>query len=356
MKYKKQVFEDFLNGFSSKVVVLVVMLCTLNSCQSQTPSKQGPKLNGISLVASRDLISSDHIQPIVEVNANAVAVMPFAFMDSLSSPDLKFNNERQWQGERLDGVRKTTNLLHEKGLKVMVKPQIWIRRGEFTGNIKMTSEEDWVKFEAGYKEFIMLYAKMAAEENVEIICLGTELYEFANERSAFWKELIAEIRTFYKGELTYAENWDKVDNVQFWNELDLIGVDAYFPLHEDRSPSLEQLREAWKPHKEQLKKLSSKNAKQIVFTEYGYRNTDYAAKQPWDSSREITSVNDQLQADALLALYQEFWKEDWFAGGFLWKWFHDIDRVGRMENNQFTPQNKPALETVRSFYGEVLRN
>jgi len=356
MKYSKSFFGEILKCFRSRAVLLLIILLTFSSCQSQSSDKGREKLNGISLVASRDLISIDHIQPILEVNANAVAVMPFAFMDSLSSPDLKFNNERQWQGERLDGIRKTTQLLHQKGLSVMVKPQIWVRRGEFTGNIKMISEEDWGIFEANYKEYILLYAKMAAEEKVEILCLGTELYEFANKRTDFWKELITEIRTFYNGELTYAENWDKVDNIKFWGDLDLIGVDAYFPLHQDRSPSLEQLRIAWKPHKEQLKNLSTKYSKQILFTEYGYRNTDYAVKQPWDSSRENTSVNNKLQSDALLALYQEFWMEDWFSGGFLWKWFHDIDSSGRMDNNQFTPQNKPALETVRTFYGEILRN
>ena len=329
------------------------LLMAITSCQGQ---KAQDKINGISLVASREQITSSHIQPIIDVNANAVAVMPFAFMESLSSPNLKFNTDGQWQGERLEGVRKTAQLLHAQGLKVMVKPQIWIWKGEFTGHIKMNSEEDWKKFETNYQEFIMLYAKMAAEENVETFCLGTELYEFANERTKFWKHLISEVRKIYKGELTYAENWDKVDKVGFWKELDMIGVDAYFPLHDGRSPNMEELRASWKPHKIQLKVLAAKENKQILFTEYGYRNTDYATKQPWDASRAETSVNNELQSDALMALYEEFWREDWFAGGFLWKWFHDNERAGGLQNNQFTPQNKPAIDVVKGFYGEMLRN
>jgi len=331
-------------------------ICVIGLSSSLALAQPSEKIDGVSFVSSHESITDSHIQPIRSINANWTALSPFAFMASLDNPEVRFNIDRQWRGERVDGIMEMCNTFKKNGIKIMLKPQIWIRRGEFTGQIMMKTDADWQAFEKNYTDFILTYAKVAEEQKIELFSIGTELASFAKVRPDYWAELIKKVRAVYKGKLTYAENWDKVDNVQFWSELDLIGVDAYFPLHEDRSPSLEQLREAWKPHKEQLKKLSSKNAKQIVFTEYGYRNTDYAAKQPWDSSREITSVNDKLQADALLALYQEFWKEDWFAGGFLWKWFHDIDRVGRMENNQFTPQNKPALETVRSFYGEILRN
>lgn len=339
--------------YNSRFSFLIILLSVITSCQGQ---KSEVKLNGISLVASREAVLESHIRPILDVNANAVAVMPFAFMESLSSPNLKFNTERQWQGERLDGARKTTQLLHSQGLKVMMKPQIWIRRGEFTGNIKMNSEEDWKKFEASYEEFIMLYAKMAAEENVELLCLGTELFEFANERTAFWEQLIIKIRRIYKGKLTYAENWDKVDRVTFWNKLDFIGVDAYFPLSEGKSPSIEELRKSWKPHKIQLENLSTKVGKKVLFTEYGYRNTNYATRQPWDSSREEISMNYELQSNALSALYQEFWREEWFSGGFLWKWFHNHEKAGGMDDNQFTPQNKPALNVVKGFYGEMIKS
>ena len=244
---------------------LILLLFIITSCQGQ---KTKDKFNGISLVASREPVSASHITPIKDVNANAVAVMPYAFMGSISSPDLRFNVERQWQGERLDGIRETTKLLHSQGLKVMVKPHIWIGNGAFTGNIMMSSEEDWKKFEANYEKYIMLYAQMAADENTELLCIGTELYEFANERTEFWEQLIVKVRKIYKGKLTYAENWDKVEKVKFWNQLDFIGVDAYFPLSEGKSPKIEELRISWKPHKTQLKELSIKYDKKILFTEY----------------------------------------------------------------------------------------
>ncbi len=56
------------------------------------------------------------------------------------------------------------------------------------------------------------------------------------------------------------------------------------------------------------------------------------------------------QSVALEVLYDEFWQEDWFAGGFLWKWFHNHELAGGENNDRFTPQNKPAESLVRDFY------
>ena len=330
---------------------LILLLILLSSCQDQVAKE---KINGVSLVASREAINLTNIKPILNVNANTVAVMPFAFMENLQSPDLKFNIERQWRGEKLDGVRETVRLLKKDSLKVMLKPQIWIWKGEFTGYIKMNSEADWKKFEQNYRDFILLYAQLAEEEKLEILAIGTELFGFVNERPDFWRELILEVRKIYKGKLTYSENWDKADRVPFWKELDFIGVNAYFPLNEESSPNLQQLKDGWKLHKSGLANLSRTSGRQVLFTEYGYRNINFATKSPWDSSREIKGTNNELQANALTALYEEFWAEDWFAGGFLWKWHQDHEQSGGMENNQFTPQNKPAEKVVKDFYGSVI--
>lgn len=348
-----KILNSFSRMNSTGSYFAIVLLILLSSCLDRVAKE---KINGVSLVASREAISISDIKPILNVNANTVAVMPFAFMENLQSPDLKFNMDRQWWGERLEGVRETVQLLHKDSLEVMLKPQIWIWRGEFTGDIKMNSEADWKKFEENYRDFIILYAQLAEEEKVGILAIGTELFEFVNERPDFWRELIPEIRKFYKGKLTYSENWDKADRVPFWKELDFIGVNAYFPLTEESSPNLQQLKDGWKIHKAGLANLSKTSGRQVLFTEYGYRNINFAAKTPWDSSRELKGINNELQANALTAIYEEFWEENWFAGGFLWKWYQDHDQSGGIENNQFTPQNKPAEKVVRDFYGSLILN
>ena len=78
---------------------------------------------------------------------------------------------------------------------------------------------------------------------------------------------------------------------------------------------------------------------------------DYAGKEPWITTRGGANVNLEAQANATQAVFETFWEEDWFAGGFVWKWFIYHERSGGIENDRFTPQNKPAQEVIKKYYG-----
>ena len=329
-----------------KLFFYVLFFGLLSSCESQVEP-----INGVSLVANGNPIDTTHVKPVVAVNANYAALMPFGFTRSKDNPDLRFNTSRQWFGERRDGIKQYAEVLREQGIKLMIKPQIWISYGEFTGYMKMNSEEDWKTFENSYSDFILLYAKLAQEINAEILCIGTELENFISNRPEYWSNLIKEIKTIYKGKLTYAANWDEYKRTPFWDQLDYIGIDAYFPVSGSQTPTIEECLEGWKKHKPVIKSFSDKYNKPILFTEYGYRSVDYTGKEPWRFDRSMTQVNLQAQVNATKALYQTFWNEEWFAGGFIWKWFVNDDRVGGDKNNQFTPQNKPVESIIKNQYG-----
>ncbi|WP_062054455.1 glycoside hydrolase family 113 [Aquimarina longa] len=328
-----------------KIFVLLLLSTVFINC-----SGQRAKVNGISFVASPKEITSTEIDPVVKLNANWAAVMPFGFVKSLHTPSVVFNIEQQWWGERREGARKTIELLNNKEVTVMLKPQIWVWRGEFTGNITMKTEKDWNIFEKSYEDFIMLYAALAEEMKVPLLCIGTELHTFVQKRPEFWKQLISKIRSVYKGQLTYAENWDQYTKVPFWDQLDYIGIDAYFPISERKTPTVEELKKGWKKYKKAIIALQSELKKPILFTEYGYRSIHFTAKEPWDSSNVTENIDLLAQHNALTALYEEFWDEPWFAGGFLWKWYHNHDEVGGETDNRFTIQNKPSEKLIKTFY------
>ncbi len=336
-------------AFSFSISFLVAgLLIVLFSCQATSFSNK--KINGISLEASRDSLTEKTISSIEGVNANAVALMPYAFLRIEEKPQLLFDMERQWFGESAEGIEQAVKKLHKRGLTVMIKPQLWIR-GKFTGDLDFEKEENWQKFEGEYREYILLFTGIAAENEVEILCLGTELFNFVQERPQFWKKLIGEIRENYKGKLVYAENWDKVGQVTIWEDLDFIGVDAYFPISDEISPSNSEIATGWNRYKDLLENLSQKYQKQVLFTEYGYRSSDYALKEPWNSERKNTAPNHHLQAQAYQVLYEDIWTENWLAGGFLWKW-HQQENAGGIENDRFTPQNKPAEKVIQKYYGK----
>lgn len=328
--------------------VLLVLLLLLQFSNEITAQK----INGISFVASRDTIDSKHIQPVLRANGNFVALMPYGFIKDLKSPEVRYNSKRQWFGETRKGLEHYATEFKKNKVKVMVKPHIWVWRGEYTGFIEMKSEANWKILEDSYEAYILDFANIAESINADILCIATELEKFVAQRPQFWKQLIVKIRKIYSGKLTYAANWDEFKRVTFWDQLDFIGIDAYFPLSEKKSPTVADFEKGWKPHKNEIKRIQKYYRKPVIFTEFGYRSINFTGKEPWDSNRVKGNVNLKAQANATQAIYNQFWSEDWFAGGFLWKWYHYHDRAGGENNNRFTPQNKPAEKLIKQLYGE----
>lgn len=310
------------------------------------------KINGISFVASRDKATQENVQPVVRLGANYAAVMPFGFIRGVDNPTVVYNTDRQWYGERMEGAKSYIELLQANGIKILLKPQLWIWRGEYTGYLKMETEEDWKVLEASYAAFILAYAALAQETNADIFSIGTELEQFVVNRPDYWKSLIKKIKTIYKGKLTYASNWDEYKRVPFWDQLDYVGVDAYFPLSEMQTPTIESVIDGWRWWKGELATFSKMHNKKILFTEWGYRSVDFSAKEPWTTDRTITNVNLEAQANTTKATFEALWDEDWFAGGFIWKWFIHHSESGGNGDNRFTPQNKPAEAIIRTYYSK----
>ena len=133
--------------------------------------------------------------------------------------------------------------------------------------------------------------------------------------------------------------------------MDYIGIDAYFPLSEARHPDADSLRTAWIPWKEKILEVQQAYGIPVIFTEFGYRSMDHTASKPWLVDHLEEGLNLEAQALATEVLLETFWTEgDWFAGGFVWKWFPIHELSGGSDDNRFTPQNKPAQKVLQRFY------
>ena len=245
----------------------------------------------------------------------------------------------QWWGETPAGVAETVRMARMQGLKTMLKPHVWMRDGSHL-DLEFSTDADWQTFEHDYAQYILHFAKVADSLKVDLYCITTELDRFAIARPQFWTSLIGQVRQIYKGKLTYAANWDRYEKIPFWNQLDYVGVDAYFPLSDDREPSVREMVKGWKRHLKPLQEISAQYQKPILFTEFGYRSCDHTARRPWESDNDCTP-NDAAQTNAYAALIEAVWPQSWFAGGFIWKWFMESD-VRHRERDQYSPQGKPA--------------
>ncbi|WP_236970327.1 glycoside hydrolase family 113 [Membranihabitans marinus] len=307
--------------------------------------------NGVTLVAPPKEFDNNPMLEISKINANWVALNPFGFT-ATDEPAVHFNNDRQWWGEKINGIIRCVEMAHNSQLKVLLKPHIWAR-GIWCGDIKYESEEEWRSWEEDYLEYITTYARVADSTSVDMFCIGTELKQFVIYRPQFWQEVIDSVKSIYSGPLTYASNWDEYEMVDFWDRLDYIGVNAYFPLHDDKVASMSDLTEAWKPIRKKLETFHKKWNKDILFTEYGYLSTEYNAHNTWEKEKMIKEleVSQEAQQIAIDALYQSFHSASWWYGGFLWKWYPDNYRI-RNKEKDYTPQGKLAEQVLIKWFNK----
>lgn len=307
----------------------------------------GHKLNGVSLVNPHQPIDSAEMAAVRRVSANWVAIIPYAFSRQ-GEPEVYFNHERQWWGEREAGTEELIRLAQANGLRVMLKPHVWMH-GHWIGDFNLTNEADWQAWERAYDRYIFTFAHLAARLDVPLFCIGTEYKLAVQARPQYWSALPDRIREVYSGELVYAANWDEYVSVPFWEKLDYIGVDGYFPLVHTPNPSLEQLAAAWVPVKRDLEEVAQQFGRPILFTEFGYQSADGAAGNHWEVKHDSAFINEALQAKAYQALFSQLWQEPWFAGGFFWKW-HFEERRHERRAADFTPQHKEAEQVILQWY------
>lgn len=336
------------------ISILILVFLTLYSITDQdlAAKEDIDFMNGISFVAPPGEFKENPYSSIIDINAEWIAIMPYAFTDE-SKPEVRFDSERQWWGEKTIGTIKSIELAKQKNIKILLKPHVWIRGQGWTGDFTLNSDEEWEEWERSYTSYILHHAKVADSMNVEAFCIGLEFKNVVKLRPQFWHDLIRKVRASYQGKITYSANWDNYENVTFWDEVDFIGISAYFPLSQKETPSEEELRTAWKDKHLALMNLSKKYQKSIVFTEYGYRSIDKAAGNQWELEhhRRFEGLpNFEVQNNAYLALFKTFWTEPWFQGGFLWKWYPDHQKNIDPKNSDYTPQKKPVEKIIRAWY------
>ena len=116
--------------------------------------------------------------------------------------------------------------------------------------------------------------------------------------------------------LTYAANWTDYRRVPFWDALDSIGIQAYFPLTQNPEAEEPEIRRGWQKIMGQLKEFARENHRPIVFTELGYNRSHQAAVQPW-AHRTDGKEAEELQALCMKIALEAIEKEPSVVGSFL---------------------------------------
>jgi len=265
-----------------RILILPVLLCSLafafkKNGMTYTDGKYCPQV-GFSDASS--VKSMDHMH---WLGVNYVAIVVTWYSENEGSTKIEpYFSDYPVSSDGYYTFRTATddeltfaiNYLHQLGIKVMLKPHIDLtkvdRKVVWRGNIgEKFKPEQWKEWFKSYEDFILKYAKMATDLNVESFSVSCELIA-ASKQTADWRALIPKIRAVYKGELTDSANWggEEVDK-EWWDMVDVIGVDAYYQTVR-KETNYKKVLDAWKPIKETLQKIHDKFKKPVQFTEVGY--------------------------------------------------------------------------------------
>ena len=308
-------------------------------------------------------LDTNSMEPIVRSNFNWVTFVPYAGMNAYDSPSLRIHRGDSERKRRRDSMWcNNIKMVHDSGMKVFLKPHIWIRQsenGKWRSDIDPEGDENWKTWRESYREFILYYAELAERANADMFCIGTELAALSTKRPDFWLELIAEVRSIYSGELTYAANWYKeYDRITFWDKLDYIGIQAYFPLSKKEYASVSEISKGWQKHLDEIESVHNKYGKKVLFTEMGYKSTNDSAVKPWEwmdySEQQKEKLSTETQANCYEAFFNSVWPKEWFAGVHIWQWRSSYYKSGGEENLDFTPQRKPAESVIAKGFENKL--
>ena len=314
-----------------------------------------PHVRAVTLDA-REAPAAGTLERLHALGVTHLTLVTFGFQPGLSAPEIRFSPDVRWYSESAPGIRTLARQADSLGIGLIMKPQLWIGRDAWSADIAFASEADWLAWEAQYHAFAMHAAHLARDVGADVLVVGTELGGPVRERPGFWRRLVADVRAVYDGRLTYAANWhDDYETVPFWDVLDYVGVQAYFPLSRTTDPSPEALRRGWQPVRARLEAAARRARRPVLFTEIGYRSVPYAAAEPWRwPSRDehgAVAPDPALQARLYEAFFESVWNAPWFAGAIVWKWYPEAPTSRRLPRDlDFTPQDKPAEAVIREWF------
>ncbi|TMM56847.1 hypothetical protein FEE95_10120 [Maribacter algarum] len=300
--------------------------------------------------------NQEAIDNLVHANVEWVAVIPFLYQKDEKTKLVDIPENPEVYTRRDSSHIRAIQDLHKKGIRVQLKPHLWMNDG-WRSNITLDNEVEWEAWFESYRTNILRYARIAEVTDTELFCVGTELKTSIKKQPQKWENLIGEIRQIYSGELTYAANWyDEYEHISFWKDLDYIGIQAYFPLTKVKNPDLKTIEKGWEKHLTVLESFHKKYDKPILFTEVGYRSDADATIKPWEWNQffgEITKKkSDQTQQLAYEALFNKTWHQPWFAGVYIWQWDNRTMEESAQTDLDFSPRFKPAENILAKWFGK----
>jgi len=300
--------------------------------------------------------SRQALEKLAALSVNAIAVTPFGFMRDPTVPAFPGRSNGPY-GESDESVIVAKNFAREFRMRAMLKPHIWLGRG-WPGDIEMPTPAAWKTFFDHYDCWMRGYAVLAEMYDFDLLCVGVEMAKATVGHEPEWRQMIKRWRGIYSGPMVYAANWGpEFENVKFWEALDAIGIDCYYPLSIKDDPTDAELLAGAKMVIEKIRAVAAAYNKPVLVTEIGFTSSSQPWKNPHQEDRQA-AVDLEAQRRCYEAMCQAFFNSgannNWLAGMYWWKWPSALEEGGPRDR-QFTPNGKPAAEVAAKWYKQLAR-
>jgi hypothetical protein len=288
----------------------------------------------------------------VRDGATWVAITPFGRVANLDGTGVDPTFETPYD-LNFPRVLTAIEMAHARGLAVMLVPHLWVESGEWRALIDPKTDAGWARWAASYTSFVLGWARVAEAEHAEMFSAGVELRSWVTtDRAPSFEEVIKAIRREYHGRVTYSANWDDVDRTVILGDLDVIGINAFYPLADHDGATEAELLRGGEAVRAKVHALSEAWHRPIVFTEIGYTTRPDPAVRPWEwpDAMHDVKVDEAAQAAAYRGLIAPLLDEPDFAGFFVWREYSDPDDVSQEAEWGFSPRGKLAELVMRDAF------
>lgn len=279
---------------------------------------------------------------LVGLNANSVSIN-FPFYTASATSSSVYAGDRTPTPAQLAVVVEAARRMK---LRVTIRPLMDdsdLRPNSWRGIIAPRNVAAWF---ASYESFLRPYLVMANTCKVTTFIVGAELDSLSG--ASEWKQLIAQARKLFRGELAYSVNWDGFHEGESNPPADSIGVDTYFPVSAGNHASVPELIGDWNSWWNTLP--SDVNQHATVIDEVGIAAVDGAYAAPYESGEPSQPLKLSIQTNWFKAACSVV-KNRNLAGIYFWSLTFGGSLTVSTSPSGFV--GRPAQQVIRNCFASL---
>ena len=266
-------------------------------------------------------------------------------------------------------IRNQIRRAHKVGLKVLLVPFIAsVEKPSMPGNVSLLKFV-WNEFYDCATNLTLKAAKIAKEENVEMLATANEVWSYTNyeEASKWYQFVLPKIKEIYSGKVMicfypqlhnlFQQVNEEVKSEEEFERILAINISGYDYIGLAGTPpidSIEEMHELNKKVIEKLKKIYDKWKVRVIFLEVNSPETIEKEKF-WEKYLDKGMSRSEIRAMVFREWVKDFSKVDFVDGWFFIEWTPNsfLTFFGRMPNEKyiFGWQDTEAYNTIKKIYG-----